>query len=136
MRDVTSWPLVPEAPTIDEARAALAELAALYVDFPFVAPSDRSSALALLLTVVGRQTIDGLTPLFAARATAAGTGKTLIVDVVAAVALGLHEAPRLGQPESDDETEKQILSLGREGHPLALLDNLTRPWVMGCSRAR
>lgn len=124
---MTSWPLVPDTPTHAEALAALDQLVALYVDFPFVAASDRSSALALLLTVVGRQTIDGLTPLFAVRATAAGTGKGLVVDVVAAVALGLHEAKRLGAPESDDETEKQLLSLGREATPLVMLDNLTRP---------
>lgn len=123
----TDFPAVPEQPTRAQASAALAEVDDLFEEFPFLAPSDRSAALALLLTVVGRATINGLTPLFATRATAAGTGKTKVVDVAAAVALGLVEAPRLGQPESDEETEKQLVSMGRDASPLALFDNLTKP---------
>src|SRR5690606_12956696 len=90
------FPTVPDRPTRAQARAALDELADLFVDFPFVARSDLSAALAFVLTLVGRRAIEGPCPMFAVRAAAPGTGKNLLVDVVSKLVFG-KKAERMSQ---------------------------------------
>src|SRR5690606_19166136 len=87
---------------------------------------DRAALLAFLLTLLARRAIDGPVPLFLIRATCPGSGKTLGVDVVSYVALGVPAA-RMAQGQGySEEQEKRPLALGREGVELALLDNVER----------
>jgi hypothetical protein len=117
---------VPSVPTREEALAALAELSEVYCDFPFVADSDRSAAISVTLTLVGRPAIDGPTPMFVVRSPERGSGKTLIVDAASTIAMGT-DAPRMVQVRNPDEEAKRILALGREGATLALIDNVEHP---------
>lgn len=117
-------PPIPEAPTKDEARRALAELAELVEEFPFQTRVDRSVALASFLTCVCRSAMsrapltitDGHTP---------ASGKSLIAQIGAILATG-DEIPVLSET-SDEELEKRITGMLRSGDPVILIDNVTRP---------
>jgi putative DNA primase/helicase len=54
----------------------------LLADFPFESPSDKTAAVAFVLTAVVRDLIQGPTPLFRFEAPAPGTGKSLLCEVL------------------------------------------------------
>lgn len=117
------YPGVPDAPTVEDARQALASLYVAFGEFPFVDETDLAAAFALVLTLVARPAIDGSVPLFAVRGPVAGSGKGLVVHVASACAFGRLAA--VSPPERDpSEERKSLLALGAEGAPLALIDNL------------
>lgn len=121
-------PRVPERPTQVEARAALARLHDVVSEFPFVAASDRAAWVALVLTLLARAAIDGPVPLFLVRAVSPGTGKSLLIDVASLIGTDLEGEPaRMSQAPNAEEEGKALLALGREGAPLAMIDNIERP---------
>lgn len=117
------FPGVPKSPTADDVRAAVATLSEPFADFPFVAQSDRAAAVAAVLTTVARHAIEGPAPLSAVRATSPGSGKSLLVDLVSSILTG-RTAARMAIGRDDAETRKLILSIGLEGAPVVLLDNV------------
>ncbi|MBX3465304.1 MAG: hypothetical protein KF878_00205 [Planctomycetes bacterium] len=121
-------PRVPERPTQVEARAALARLHDVVGEFPFVDHGDRAAWVALVLTLLARAAIDGPVPLFLVRAVSPGTGKSLLIDVAALIGTdGEGEPARMSQAPNAEEEGKALLALGREGAPLAMIDNIERP---------
>jgi len=121
---------VEENPTREDAKAALAELAEPFADFPFIAECDRSAAISSVLTLFARRAIDGCVPLFACRATTQGTGKSFIVDVASIIATG-RIAPRMSEVETDEEWRKRLLVIALEGDSLTMIDNVMRPFGNG-----
>ena len=121
----TVFDSIPEAPTKQDAIAALAELQSLLSGFPWVEDSDRSAALAAILTALVRPSLPSA-PAFSFGATAPGTGKTLLANVVAMMATG-RVAPCMPQGKDENEDQKRILSLLLEGGPVACVDNIDRP---------
>lgn len=125
------FPSIPSEPSEADAKQAIKELVDCFCDFLFLEggkaadhPStDRSAALALILTPLARHAIDGPIPLFAIRAPTAGTGKTLLADLVAVLTTG-RTAARMVPGLNVEEDRKRILALGLEGAPLVLLDNV------------
>ena len=130
----TTFPELPVSPTLDDARSALGRLAAVFEDFLFAAQkSDTktkkayfSAVLAAVLTLVGRPAIAGNVPLFGVTATAAGSGKGLLVDVICTIATG-RSAPKMGQTLDDNEELKRLLALALEGASVCCIDNVTHP---------
>ncbi len=117
------FPTVPDRPTRDQAIRAGLDLLDPLVDFPFASEADRFVALAAVLTLLGRSAIAGPCPLFAFRSPVPGSGKSLLADVVAIVGTG-RPAARMSAPETDEEMRKRILSLGLDGSPAILVDNV------------
>ena len=118
-----SFPAIPDAPSAAEAHEAVKSLLDPIRDFPFRDASDRSAAVAAMLSLVARRAVEGPVPLFAIRAPAPGTGKSLLADVIALIGTGRHAA-RMGFESDDGETRKRILAIAMEGTPVVLLDNL------------
>ena len=120
------------APAIGETRAdaqaALESLSDLVSDFPFASDAHRSAWLAMLLTVPARPAIDGPTPLGLLEATARGSGKTLLADVIATITTG-GAAPRRIAPKTKEEWDKSMLAWLMAGDPIALIDNVTNMLV-------
>jgi hypothetical protein len=114
---------IPEEPSQSDAMAALETLLEPFCDFPFVQPSDRSALAAHILAIVARPAIPGCCPLTAFRATTPGSGKGLLVDASTMVAYG-RTATKMSPSHSDDETRKRILSIGIEGAPSVVIDNV------------
>jgi len=117
------FPHAPAQPTPADTTAALQTLLDPIRDFPFREATDRAAAIAALLSVVARFAIKGCVPLFAVRATAPGTGKSLLVDVISLIATG-RRAPRMSHESEDAETRKRILAIALEAERIVLLDNV------------
>lgn len=115
-------PCIPDRPTRDEAERALALLSSLLTGFPFVGPVDHAVALSCLITPVIRGGIS-VAPMHVARAHAAGTGKSLLVDVAATIATG-RPCPVITAGKNEEETEKRLGALLRDGVPIVSIDNL------------
>jgi hypothetical protein len=122
----------PERPTQDDARAALAELRDVLVDFPLRSDLDRDVALACLLTLMARPAIAGAVPGFIFDASTPGSGKSLIADVVSTVATG-RGISRMSWPENDPaELEKAIAAYALQGAAAVNFDNVTTEFGGGC----
>ena len=120
-----NFPSIPSEPTKEDASRALDLLSECLDDFPFTEPSDKSAALCAILSLVCRATISGPVPIFAIRATAAGTGKTLLADAIAIIGTG-RPAPKFAQAQTPEEEKKRLLAVAMEGDPCFLIDNVDR----------
>jgi putative DNA primase/helicase len=118
-------PHIPTHPTQDQARAAATFLCdELLGDFPFCdTAADRANMLACLLTPVVRPAINGCVPLCLLDKPSPGSGATLLSDVVATIATGEY-AVKVAAPTREEEWQKTLFSLLRDGSPVIVLDNL------------
>ena len=115
--------VTPERPSASDVAAARTLILELVCDFPFVNDSDQAHFVAALLVPFVRRLIRGPTPLHFFSAPTAGSGKTLLADVISIVVTGGPINAR-SLPRDDDEIRRTLtaeLSLGR---PIILLDNL------------
>ncbi len=113
-------------PSVDDARAAIGQLQEPLLDFPFMQPWHRSTALAATLSLVCRFTIQGNVPLFAVSSTVRASGKGLLIDVISIIATG-RQAPRWAQTRDEEEERKRLLTLGLDGIALVHIDNVLYP---------
>jgi hypothetical protein len=117
-----SFPSVPVAPTLQQARGALTYLDdTLFEEFPFVEKIDRSVALSLVLTALDRHAM-ATAPLHAFTSPVAGTGKSLIVDLASLLASG-EITPVISQGSNKDETEKRLGAELLSGNTIVSFDN-------------
>lgn len=116
---------VPDAPSRDDAVAALGLLRSVLEGFPFVDAGSRSVALSAILTAVCRKSLR-TAPLHGFSAPTMGTGKSLLADVVAMVATG-RDAPVMSQGEDNEDDRKRLLSILMQGDPVVVIDNVTKP---------
>lgn len=119
-----TYPPVPARPSLDDARAAVEVLTDPFSDFPFIAASDRSAALAAILTLLARPAFTGPAPMFGVDAPVQGAGKTLLADVIGIIATA-RIPPKMPAPQDEAEAAKRVLSVALEGLRLVLLDNVT-----------
>jgi putative DNA primase/helicase len=117
---------VPETPTQEQARAAYAQLAEVFEDFPYARPGQAAVPISALLTVFARPCITGCVPCIVYDASAGGTGKTLQSDVVSIITTG-RDAARQAYPTSEEETAKAIASSALRGPSLISIDDVKRP---------
>ena len=115
---------VPENPTRDDAVRAASELLEVVCDFPFASSEHAAAWAAGLLTPLARAAFMGPAPMFVADANAPASGKTLLMDAIAAVAQG-REFSRTTNCASDEEWKKQITSIALAGDPMVLIDNVS-----------
>jgi putative DNA primase/helicase len=120
-----TFPSIAVPPTRSDALAAITRLEERLRDFPFSDPSHKSAAVAMILTAGIRRQLTRA-PAFGVSAREAGTGKGLLVDVMAIIATG---RPSPITPFTDDEAEqrKRITAALLAGHPMINIDNVTEP---------
>ena len=118
-----SMPVIPELPTRGEAEEALRMLENLLTGFSFVDDVSKSCALSAIITPVVRGAF-AVTPMHASRAPTAGSGKSFLWDIVAAIAVG-QLMPVMSTGASEDETEKRLGAALMAGQPLISLDNIS-----------
>jgi hypothetical protein len=130
MGNVT-FPKIPDAPSRDEARAALKFIGIPFGGFPFVPDGEngmsasRSVMYAALLTALVRRTLRSA-PMHGISAPTPGTGKTLAIQVVSMVAMG-RTLTAMSQGPGPEEDEKRIFSILLQGDQIVSIDNVTRP---------
>lgn len=120
--DPPDLPPIPEAPSRREARAALVTLNYLLQEFPFVDEASRSVALSALITPVVRGAL-AVAPLHATTAPVAGSGKSYIIDIAAAISLG-QRAPIIAAGRDEAETEKRLVAALLGGQSIISIDNV------------
>lgn len=116
-------PPIPATPThadVEAARALLVD--ELLGNFPFVNDASRANAIALVVTPIMRPLIDGGVPLGLLDKPQAGTGASLLADVIAIIATGRAGA-MMSDPGDDEEWRKQITSALLHGATFVLIDN-------------
>lgn len=106
--------------------ADLAHAAELLLD-PFqdlpVEEESVANLVALLFTMVFREWIEGVTPLFIIDANVAGTGKGLLASALSMIAFG-REMDFSPANVSSDELRKRLFAVAAQGAPLHILDNI------------
>lgn len=124
------YPRIAEAPTLDEARASLLALRAVLEQMPFRRGADQDVPIAALLTMLARPAILGACPAFLFDASTRGSGKSLVANVVSAIASG-RPAPLMTWADREEETEKVLGSCALSGVRIILFDNVTHPIAGG-----
>ena len=126
-------PEIPEAPTPQQVRTAALLLYEVIQDFPFVRTkkvkdqviedhANEANAIAVMMTPVLRGMISGPIPLALLDKPQQGSGASLLAEVVALIATGI--ATMATAPKSDEEWDKQILSLLLAGRAVIIFDNV------------
>jgi putative DNA primase/helicase len=121
----SDWPTPKPSPTHAEALAALAKLRHLIRTFPWATPVDESVALAAILTPLVRPGVPAV-PLIGFSATAPGTGKGLLADVVSTLATGRPAAAMTWGPTPEENT-KVLTGALLAGDAVMVLDNIEVP---------
>jgi hypothetical protein len=116
-------PNIPEKPTRADAETALKLLEDLLAGFPFVDEVARAGALSAIITAVSRGAFP-VTPLHASRAPTAGSGKSFLWDIVAAIISG-HPMPVISTGKDEIEMEKRLGAALMTGQPLISIDNIS-----------
>jgi putative DNA primase/helicase len=116
-------PDMRRVPSRADAEAALDLIDALLDGFPYVSDVDRAVALSGIMTAVLRGALP-VAPLHGFSAPAAGSGKSFQVDVAAAVAIG-RLCPVIAAGKTEEETEKRLGALLRDGVPVVSIDNIS-----------
>ncbi len=122
-------PQLSDKPTRDDAQAACQFfLQEVLPDFPFADETSRANVLGLILTAMIRHTISGKVPLALIDAPQAGTGKSLLAEIISLTATGrpspMTTAPMNRMGNDDEEWRKRITSILRMGTGLVIIDNL------------
>jgi len=115
----------PARPSIHEARKAVERLQEIFGTFPFVEAADEAAAIAAVLTALVRRSLPAA-PMIAITSPTPGTGKSLVADIIAMVALG-RQAAMLSLGDDEAETEKRLHSALLAGDSMLVADNVDTP---------
>ena len=117
-----AMPPIPDQPTRDDALRALALLEDLVCESPFENEASKSVALSGLITPVVRGAMT-VVPMHVSSAPAAGTGKSFLWDMAAAISIGQRRIPVIAAGNVE-ETEKRLAGVLLTGQPLISIDNV------------
>jgi len=117
---------VPQKPTIDDlAEAKDWLIAKMLGDFPFVDEASRAHSLAAILSPFVRQAISTPIPLHIIEAPTAGTGKSLLAQVIALPATGSTPASMSDPGQDEAEWRKRITSTLLKMPAFIFIDNVS-----------
>lgn len=119
------FPAVPDAPTREDAKAALEVLKRPFRGFPIPRSECRSALWAAVISVVVTPTVDAV-PAIGVSAAAPAFGKTKLQRCIGAMAMGTDPAC-MNQSSSDEEDAKRLDAVLLAGDPIIAIDNVTRP---------
>lgn len=121
----TEFARISDSPTKGEAHAALEVLKQPFREVRFDGEPHRSVALAAVMTALVRRMFPSA-PLIALDAPTAGSGKSLLSEIICIIATG-HKPAMMSQGKSDEENEKRLSSVLMAGDPVIVIDNCDRP---------
>lgn len=122
---VETFPAVPDQPSKADAAAALGLLDQLVATFPFKDSPSRAVVISAILTACIRRSL--LTaPMHGFTAPTAGSGKSMLVDLVSLIASG-REAAVISQGKTEEELEKRLGALLLAGDQVIAIDNCEAP---------
>jgi hypothetical protein len=116
-------PVIPENPTVEQINSAIAVVLEPFVDFPFIDDGSHANALAMLLTTILRTLFTGSVPIALFDKNQPGTGASLCTDVICIITSG-KAAEMISQPVKEEEWQKLILSILKNGQAICVIDNI------------
>lgn len=116
-------PVNPTKADLDEAKDWL--IAKMLGDFPFVDDASRAHALAAIISPFVRQALAGPIPLHIIEAPTAGTGKSLLAQVMALPATGTIPASMSDPGNDEAEWRKRITSTLLKMPAFIFIDNVS-----------
>lgn len=120
-------PPVPQRPDATDLKRAKQFIGQEWLaDFPFVDDASRANAVAVPITAIARELVDGPTPLFAIDAPSPGTGKGLLAAGIGII-VGGATPPVMTEARSEEELRKRITALLCTGRSIVLFDNIRHP---------
>ena len=118
-----SIPKIEERPTCADVERALALLNHALGEFPYKDQASRANTLGLALTPIVRMAISGQVPMALIDAPQAGTGKSLLANVVTLVTTGI-QAAIMSAPRDEEEWRKALTATLICGTTVIIYDNL------------
>jgi hypothetical protein len=119
-------PALATEPSSDDIQIALDMIHKAIGEFPYADGASYANAIAALLTPIIKPAIDAPAPLGLLDAPQAGTGKTLLCDIIAIIATG-RAGEMFSPPKDEDEWRKVITTVLMSGTSVVIFDNVTRP---------
>jgi hypothetical protein len=123
-------PTLVATPSRDHIKIALDLIDKAIGEFPYADPASYANAIAAMLTPIIKPAIDAPAPLGVLDAPQAGTGKSLLCDVIAIIATGCA-GEMFSAPRDEDEWRKVITTALMSGTAVVIFDNITRPLESG-----
>ena len=120
--DFDVW-AIPATPTMDDTREAIRLLDEAVGEFPYEDGASAANTLALMLTPLVRQAVNGPVPLALIDKPQAGTGGSLLAETIAIIGSG-RTAEMLGAPRDEEEWRKQITAKLAAGTTMVTVDNV------------
>lgn len=118
-------PIVPDQPDAQQVKKALSFILNMFLaDFPWISPSDKANAVAVLLTPLLREIVCDVFPFVFITAPERGSGKTLLAELVNIIYNPGADLRIL--PADEKEIEKTITSALRGASPVIVFDNVTQ----------
>lgn len=118
-------PDIPDRPGPDDIARSVSLLNEIFEDFPFSENASRTNAIGALLTTVLRPVIPGHAPLALIDKPQAGTGATLMTEVIAIIATGRSGAI-MTAPADESEWKKTVTALLSHGRTVNIIDNVEK----------
>jgi Bifunctional DNA primase/polymerase, N-terminal len=116
-------PPIPQTPTESDIEAAVRLLDEAVGEFPYEDEASAANTLALMLTALVRQVVNGPVPLALIDKPQAGTGGSLLAETISVIGSG-RTAEMLGAPRDEEEWRKQITAKLSAGATMITVDNV------------
>jgi hypothetical protein len=117
-------PPIPKSLSRQDVRAAVALLDDALGDFPWADDASRANAFAMLFTPILRPAVHGCVPIALCDAPQAGSGKSLLVEVLALVHTGTSAAMKPAPEGNEEEWRKTLTAAIYTGNQLTIFDNV------------
>lgn len=117
-------------PTMEEVRNRCFKILELVEEFPFKTAADKAAWFASFLTLFLKPSA-GPTPLFLFNGNKAGVGKSKLVELISAIAMGVP-MPAQMWPSDNDEMKKNLMGTALAGEFFYSLDNVPNDGEFGC----
>ena len=116
---------IPNIPTSEQIKKPKELLEEIFADFPFDDEASRANALGLIITPIVRPSVKGMVPLALVDATQAGTGKTLLCEIVSTTSVGYIQN-MTALPNSEGELRKKLTSILMGSPSIIIFDNIDK----------
>jgi hypothetical protein len=123
-------PELAHEPSSDHVQIAIDMINKAIGEFPYADAASNANAIAAMLTPIIKPAINAPSPLGLLDAPQAGTGKSLLCDVIAIIATG-RAGEMFSPPKDEDEWRKVITTALLSGTSVVIFDNVTRPLENG-----
>ena len=116
-------PAIPDRPTDSQLEDAKRMVVEALADFPFDSKASWCNAIGTVLAPVVRPMVDGPVPMALFDKPQAGTGASLLAEVISTIATG-RPAAMMTMPADDEGMRKAITSILVQGQLVCTIDNI------------